>query len=218
VVVAAVVFIAMSVHQLVQARLARARSLDAAMANRLRRAFGVDALLGVLVIGLTAWMLQFTPSNVEAEPTTSSNQVIEPINDPRSGIRLDVILTPGKVGKNRLVVKVYEPEVDLRGLEVTFVPPPNDKIGAISQSIPLTGRGMAHMVKGDSITFPVAGTWTLEVSASTEQGSITKAGGSFDIRTRRGEILRPSSNATTTTSGPRRTTTTAESTETTESD
>ena len=67
-VVAVVVFIAMSVHQLVQARLSRARALDAPMANRLRRAFGVDAALGVVVVGLTAWMLQYPAPNVDADP------------------------------------------------------------------------------------------------------------------------------------------------------
>ena len=199
VVVAAVVFIAMSVHQVVQARLSHARSLDAAMANRLRRAFGVDALLGVIVIGLTAWMLEFPPPNVEADNGSVPNEVVETIKDERSGIDMEVILTPGRVGPNKLVVKVFEPEEDLRGLEVTFVPPANGKVGAITQAIPLNGRGMAYMVENDAINFAVAGAWTLEVSASTADGSITKAGGAFQIRRKNGQVVEPGNTGTTTT-------------------
>jgi copper transport protein len=183
-VVAAVVFIAMSVHQLVQARLSRARALDAPMANRLRRAFGVDAALGVVVVGLTAWMLQYPAPNVDADTVEDREGIVERIDDPASGIELEVIVTPGRVGNNQLIVKVYEPEADLRGLEVTFVPPENDRVGSIRQSIPLTGRGMASTTPDAPIPFRIAGTWRLEVSARTNEGAISQAGGAFTIERR----------------------------------
>ena len=64
--VAVMLFIAIKARQFVNERLARADEMTVPMADRLRRAFGTEAAIGILAVALSAWMLALTPPNVDA--------------------------------------------------------------------------------------------------------------------------------------------------------
>lgn len=197
--VAALLFIAVSVQQLVHARLGRARSLDESMAYRLRRAFGVDAAIGILVIALTGWMLAYPPDKIEAEATEPA-PVEERLTDPEANLDIVVSLDPGRVGPNELKVRVFQPQSDLENLDVTFVPPSGSDAAEISQTVapPLGGEGVAILAAGDSLPFPEAGIWTVRVNAITADGTVQGLTGSFTIDDAAGTAEPPSSDEPTT--------------------
>jgi len=77
IVVAVMVFVAMSANQFVNQRLSRANEMTVPMADRLRRAFGVQAAAGFIVLAMSAWMLSLTPrtsTSTRASPIRSSNR------------------------------------------------------------------------------------------------------------------------------------------------
>jgi methionine-rich copper-binding protein CopC len=180
--VAAMVFVTLTANQLVQARLTRASELSVPMANRLRRAFGTQAVLGVGVLALSGWLLGLEPGKLPAEDGPEF-AITEEIVDEDAGIDLVVQLDPGRVGVNRLRVEVREPETGLDGLQVTFIPPVGSNAGSVVQTIPLTGAGIADSgpPPAGGVPLDVAGAWTLQVSASTPTGSLTGAGSSFEV-------------------------------------
>ncbi|MET0145430.1 MAG: CopD family protein [Ilumatobacteraceae bacterium] len=189
VLVAAMLFVGLTARQVAQARLARAADLTPPTADRLRRAFGTEALIGVLVIGLSGWLLSFTPGKIPA--TDGVDYVIEEqFLDPASSIDVTVSLAPGRVGLNQLRVEVREPASDLTGLTVTFVPPEGSGARGVEQSIPLSGAGIA-VSPPDYLPLDVAGAWTMKVSATTLTGNLADATRSFDVRTADGETLTP---------------------------
>jgi hypothetical protein len=151
------------------------------MADRLRRAFGTQAVLGVGVLALSGWLLALEPGKLPAEDGPDF-AVTEEIVDEDAGIDLVVQLDPGRVGLNRLRVEVREPETGLDGLELTFIPPVGSNAGSVVQAIPLTGAGIADSGPAPGgVPLDVAGAWTLQVSASTPTGSLTGAGSSFEV-------------------------------------
>ncbi|CAN5843681.1 copper resistance protein CopC [soil metagenome] len=185
--VALALFVAVAVRQAVSMRLGRARELEAPSADRLRRAYGLDALMGLVVLGLTGWMLTYPPSNIDASGT-GDYEVVETVTDDESGVDISVSLRPGRVGSNELLVEVRQPADGLRGLEVTFVPPEGSTLPQISQAIPLTGRGIAVSARGDGIPLAESGSWRLQISASTSDGSLRGARNTFDVRERDGSL------------------------------
>lgn len=179
--VAAMLFVGMTARQVANAKLARASELSVRTADRMRRAFGTEAGIGLVVILVTGWMLSFTPGKVP-DGGGGNFAIHEEVFDEATGLDLDIYLEPGVVGQNRLVVQVNEPETGLSGLTVTFTPPTDAGAEAIgvTQPIPeLTGRDVAGTTEGSGIPLNVAGTWTMTVSAATSLG--TYPGGEFKI-------------------------------------
>ncbi len=185
--VAVALFVAVAARQAVLMRLGKARELEAPAAGRLRRAYGADALIGIVVLGLTGWMLTYPPSNIDAVDS-GEFPIVETVTDDESGVDISVSLRPGRVGSNELLVEVREPADGLRGLEVTFVPPEGSTLSQISQSIPLTGRGVAVSAQGDGIPLAEAGSWRLQISASTSAGALRGARNTFDVREADGDL------------------------------
>ena len=62
--VAAMVFVGMTARQIANARLNRASELNVRNADRLRRAFATEAGIGLLVIGLSGWLLALDPGKL----------------------------------------------------------------------------------------------------------------------------------------------------------
>jgi copper transport protein len=189
VVVAVMLFVGLTARQVAQSRLARAHDLSVPTADRLRRAFGTEAVIGVLVIGLSGWLLSFTPPKQPSGPS-ESYAVVEPFVDAASGIDMTVSLNPSRVGGNQLRVEVRKPAGDITGLTVTFVPPQGSNQGTIVQPIPLSKPGIAVSAP-DHLPFRVPGTWTMQVSATTPQGSMSGATAPFDVRTSSGQLVTP---------------------------
>jgi len=180
VVVALMLFIGMTTRQVAGHRLARATDLGPSSAGNLRRAFGTEALLGVVVLGLSAGLLSFTPAKAD-EARTTSFAVERRVVDPATSIELFVRLEPGTVGQNRLQVEVVSPSTGLAGLEVVLTPPAGAGGNEVIQAIPLTGAGTADSGVGGGVPLPVAGAWTLRVNATTGTGPLN-ASQTFDVR------------------------------------
>ena len=181
IVVAVMIFIAVSARQFVNQRLARADEMTVPMADRLRRAFGVEAAAGVIVLAMSAWLLSLTPANVSAGPNIAYAITME-VDAPEAELVVTVQLTNDRVGLSGLSVDVDEPDEGLSGLEVVFTAPANDTIGTITQPVPLTGAGVAVLPEGEQgLPLTVAGDWTMVVNAVTPTGVFTSSPQGFTI-------------------------------------
>jgi copper transport protein len=179
--VAVMIFVAVSARQFVNQRLARANEMTVPMADRLRRAFGVEAAAGVVVLAMSAWLLALTPSNVSAGPDIDYAITLE-VDAPEAELAVTVRLTRDRVGLSGMSVEVDEPDDGLSGLEVVFTAPANDTIGTITQPVPLTGAGVAVLLEGDQgLPLTVAGDWTMTVTAVTPTGVFTSPSQGFTI-------------------------------------
>ncbi len=179
--VAGMIFVAVSARQFVNQRLARANEMTVPMADRLRRAFGVEAAAGILVLAMSAWLLSLTPSNVSAGPDIDYAITLE-VEAPEAELAVTVQLTRDRVGLSGLSVAVDEPDEGLSGLEVVLTAPTNDTIGTITQPVPLTGAGVAVLLEGDQgLPLTVAGDWTMTVNAVTPTGVFTSPPQGFTI-------------------------------------
>ena len=179
--VAGMIFVAVSARQFVNQRLARANEMTVPMADRLRRAFGVEAAVGVIVLALSAWLLSLPPSNVSTAPAIDYAISIT-VEAPEADLDVTVRLTDNRVGLAGMAVEVDAPDENLSGLEVVLTAPPNDTIGTITQPVPLMGAGVAVLPKGpQGLPLTVAGDWTLVVNAVTPTGAFTSPPQGFTI-------------------------------------
>jgi copper transport protein len=192
VVVAVMVFVAMSANQFVGQRLARANEMSVPMADRLRRAFGVEAVAGFVVLGMSAWLLSLTPSNVDTSPSISYaiEREVEVAEVDQDVIVLDVIvkITRDTVGLAGLSIEVDAPDSGLSGLEVVLTAPPNETIGTITQPVPLTEPGVAVLLQADGVPLTVPGDWALTVNAVVNGGVINTDPQGFIIRNADGTV------------------------------
>ncbi len=186
--VAIMLFVGLTARQVAQQRLARSPDLSPPTADRLRRAFGTEAAIGVVVIGLSGWMMSFTPPKSPVNDVAEF-AVEEPFVDTQSGIDLVVQVTPARVGGNQLRVRVNAPASDLANLVVQFIPPADSGQGSVVQPIPLTGEGVA-ISEPDDLPLSVAGLWTMQVSATTPTGTMTSSQ-TFNVATADGEQVTP---------------------------
>ncbi|MEM1334059.1 MAG: CopD family protein, partial [Actinomycetota bacterium] len=175
VVIAAGVFLAISARQVVGQRLARAQELGVREADRLRRAFGAEAGIGILIIATSSWVLAFTPPWIDDSPRIPYE--VETRIDVEVGGQeaLDVIirLTDDQVGLIGMEVDVRGPDEGLSNLRVVFTAPPNGlNVGQIVQPVPLTGPGVAVRLEANGLPFAVAGDWTLQITATTSLGPV----------------------------------------------
>ena len=179
--VAAMIFVAVSARQFVNQRLARANEMTVPMADRLRRAFGVEAAIGVIVLAMSSWLLALTPANVPAGPDIDYAIAVT-VDAPEADLDVTVRLTRDRVGLSGMAVEVDAPDDGLSGLEVVLTAPANDTIGTITQPVPLTGTGVAVLLEGDKgLPLTVAGDWTLVVNAVTPTGVFTSPPQGFTI-------------------------------------
>jgi putative copper export protein/methionine-rich copper-binding protein CopC len=173
--VAAMVFVGLATRQFVATRLRKAESMTGPMASRLRRATGMEAAGGLVVLLLTAWMLTFTPTKL-----VDTGDGIEYAYDQGrfvledAGADLTVFLTGG-VGPNGVRVEVDTPETGLGQVQITFVPPASSFAATTVLTMPaeLTGTGAAVLPVEEGIPLDVTGVWTLRVSVTTSTGSQT---------------------------------------------
>jgi len=181
VVVAVMIFVAVSARQFVNQRLARANEMTVPMADRLRRAFGVEAAAGVLVLAMSSWLLSLNPSNVPTGPEIDYAIAVE-VDAPEADLDVTVRLTSDRVGLAGMEVEVDAPDEGLSGLEVILTAPANDTIGTITQPVPLMGAGVAVLLEGEQgLPLTVAGDWTLVVTAVTPSGAFTSSPQGFTI-------------------------------------
>jgi copper transport protein len=179
--VAVMIAIALAVRQQVGMRLARAQELSAAMADRFRRAFGAEATVGVVVLAFSGWLLALTPPT--ADPLAGERYALTvPFDDDATQFSGSVSIGPSRVGRNGFKLEIDSPPSGLSNVMLRFKPPAGAPVGAhfwIDQPIPeLTGAGTAWLDDAKGIPLPVAGTWTVEIVATTPTG-LSVRGGTF---------------------------------------
>jgi copper transport protein len=190
VLVAVMLFVGLTARQVAQARLGRAHDLSTITADRLRRAFATEAVIGLVVLGLSGWLLSFTPPK-QPESGGVDYAIVEPFVDPTTGLDLTVSVNRSRVGLNQLRVDLRGPTTgDVTGLIVRFVPPTGSNGQVIEQPIPLTRPGIAVSAP-EYLPLSIAGAWTMQVSATTPTGSITDASASFNVLTADGKVTTP---------------------------
>jgi copper transport protein len=187
-VVAFMVFVAMSARQYVNSKLPRANEMTIPTADRLRRAFGAEAAAGLVVLALSAWLVSLTPPNIDS--TDSVSYAIElQVESSDADLDVTVKFTNDVVGLSGMWVEVDAPDSDLSGLEIVMTAPSNDTIGAIVQPVPLTGPGVGVVPEGEQgIPLTVAGDWTLTVNAVTANGVFNSDPQIFTIRNTDGSV------------------------------
>jgi putative copper export protein len=159
--VGVMVFLGVAARQFIKERVARVDAMTGQLALRLRRAIGVEALCGVVVLALTAWMMSLTPPKVEAsaEDTKGLNASVQIAND-----TADVTVKfSAVVGPNAVRVEVDKPETGVSGLAVDFSPPADTTVPGVILSVPLTTAGVAVLPVEQGIPIGSPGVWTVTV-------------------------------------------------------
>ncbi|HSM65585.1 MAG TPA: CopD family protein [Ilumatobacteraceae bacterium] len=187
VVVAFMVFVGLSARQFVTAKLARADELTIPTADRLRRAFGVEAAAGLVVLALSAWLVSLAPPNISTAETVDFAIELR-VESAEADLDVTVGFTNDTVGLSGMWVEVDAPESDLSGLEIVLTAPPNDTVGTITQPVPLSGPGIGVVPPEAGIPFEVAGDWTLTVNAVTANGVFNSDPQLFTIRNPDGSV------------------------------
>lgn len=178
VVVAALIFVAVTVRQMVAARLRRADEMSAPAADRFRRSYSAEAGIGVVVLALSGWLLALSPAQIDDRVTYA---VERQFTDETTGLDVTVSLTPSAVGLNGLRVEVESPQEGITNLVVAFVPPGDSGAPGIEQAIPLTGAGTSVLDPEFGLPFEVGGTWTMSLTGTTEAGTISDATRPFPV-------------------------------------
>ena len=170
VVVAAMAWISLMFKNFTVTRLSKETELTSKMAWRLRRAVSTELLVGILVLGLTSWMVPMQPTQARAsgaQPTVPYAFRQDLKND-----RFHVIisLTPSTTGVNAMRIELLEPS-RINNFVVKLIP---SEIGyaGIAINVPLKRRGAAIVMGDGSFTLPVAGVWSIEVSGATTTGEL----------------------------------------------
>jgi copper transport protein len=170
--VGAMVFVGLATRQFVNAQLRRVDSLSAPLANRLRRATGIEAVAGVVVLAITSWLLSFTPPNlVEAAPVGQYGYSAPMVAD---DLDVTVRLT-GVVGRNGVRIEVASPDTGLSNFTVTFIPPAETTAPTVLLTVPaeLAGAGVGVLDVAEGVPLEAPGVWTLAIKATTPTGEKT---------------------------------------------
>lgn len=139
------------------------RAADASALGTLRRVVMVEVVLGVVVLGLTALLVNLPPARVEAGV---SGPFIDDVALGESN--LNVVIDPNEVGQNIVHLTATTPSgtpSEIKSMKVRFSMPAED-IGPITSD----GRELApghFVVEGRQLSVP--GEWVLEIEARIDK-------------------------------------------------
>jgi copper transport protein len=173
--VALMVVIGFASRQFVHDRMQRAETMSAAMSTRLRRAVGLEAAVGVLVLVLSSWLLALTPAHSGAGSSTTTNRDLgtaQLIRNTDNNVEVRVAFTQ-VVGPNAVRVDVLKvPLQGFTGLDVVFTPPPDSGVAGVVLNVPLNCACSAELPRESGVPLEAAGTWTITVRINgIEMGS-----------------------------------------------
>ena len=175
VLVAAMLFVGLTARQVVQARLARAGDLAPPMADRLRRAFGTEAVIGVLVIGLSGWLLGLHAGQAARQ---RRRRLRARGGLRRRGLRDRPDGGPGpRPGRRQPAARRGARAGERPHRPGGVVHPARDgsNEATIVQTIPLTGAGIADSGEDGGVPLSIPGAWRMQVNATTPHGPFTSA-------------------------------------------
>jgi copper transport protein len=170
--VGAMVFLGVAARQFIKERVARVDAMTGQLAIRLRRAVGIEAVCGIVVLTLTAWMLSLAPPKVAAttDNTRGLAATLHITNDSADvTVRFSAV-----IGPNAVRVEVDQPETGIAGLAIDFSPPAGATAPAVILDVPLTTAGVAVLPVEQGIPISSPGVWTVTVRfGATPIGSKT---------------------------------------------
>ena len=174
--VIAMVFVGVATRQFVRARLSRAESMEAPIAAKLRRAVGMEALIGAVVLAITAILLSTQPANLVAKARSSDTFAYQwRITDAAGTNDVKLSLDPAKVGRNELFLEVTQPVSGIDQIVIDFSPPrgtPSDSVRMVINN--MHGQGVAHLDRSIGIPLGVPGAWTVTINIRTASGVFAK--------------------------------------------
>lgn len=162
--VSVMVFVGVAARQFITQRVSRSDVMTAPLATRLRRALGIEALIGIVVLVLTSWLLALSPPGLAA--SNESNLQLQPAHTfQNAAMNTDVrVAFSERFGANDVRIEVITPTTGLGALTVEFLPPVGSIApGMLISPIPLTGAGVAELEQSDGFTLNAVGTWTVIV-------------------------------------------------------
>ena len=177
--VAAMAYIGTINRHTVAARLSRLDHLPARAAARLKRAVGSEVLVGVVVLGLSAWMMGSIPAGFTPESETNSVKPVQTVPMTATGVTVSVGVGPLEVGLNSITIDVDEPAVGLVEMTVQLDPAAGDAASIIIPVTPtLTGRGTLVV---DEVPLGAPGQWLIAITSSSTDGELPRLTGSFSV-------------------------------------
>jgi copper transport protein len=158
------VFVGWAAQQFINTRVARAEMMTAPIANRLRRALGIEVVVGIVVLAITSWLVSLTPPGLVGGGGPKLD-IRTQHQFKNAGLNIDVsVAFSEKVGLNDVRIEVASPQSGLSGLAVEFDPPQTTSAnGMVIDHIPLTGKGVAVLSKNTGFSLGASGTWTVVV-------------------------------------------------------
>jgi copper transport protein len=159
--VGAMVFLGVAARQFIKDRVARVDAMTGQLAIRLRRAVGIEAVCGIVVLTLTAWMLSLAPPKVAAtSDSTRGLATTLHITDDTADVTVQFSAV---VGPNAVRVEVDKPTTGIAGLAIDFGPPAGASVAAVTLNVPLTAAGVAVLPVEQGIPIGSPGVWTVTV-------------------------------------------------------
>jgi hypothetical protein len=172
--VIAMVFVGVATRQWAHVHLARADVMTAPTAGRLRRAVGMEAAIGVVVLAITAWMMSTQPANLEPEARSSTNFASQLVfADAEGKLDVKVSVNPSRVGLNEVLIEVTKPESNINSITVTFEPPTGTS-GGVPVRMTVTnvpGVGGAYLPISEGIPLNLPGAWNVTLELVGADGS-----------------------------------------------
>jgi copper transport protein len=123
-----------------------------------RRSVLLEAVIGVVVVGLAAGLVAQPPRPAAADAVFSSTLAA-------GGVIADITVTPGRVGSNEIHLVLTPPGGNLQPVESVQVRMSNDAAGIPNTPATVTNESTNHYTL--TVTLPEAGTWQLEVIVET---------------------------------------------------
>ncbi|HEX2785108.1 MAG TPA: CopD family protein [Ilumatobacteraceae bacterium] len=165
--VGAMVFLGVAARQFIKERVARVDAMTGQLAVRLRRAVGIEAVCGVIVLALTAWMLSLAPPKVAAtSDTTKGLAATLHITSDAADV---TVRFSAVIGPNAVQVEVVKPKTGVAGLAVDFTPPAGATVAGVTLNVPLTAAGVAMLPVEQGLPLGSPGVWTVSVRFGDEQ-------------------------------------------------
>ncbi len=159
--VGVMVFLAVAAQQFIKERVARVDAMTGQLAVRLRRAVGIEAVCGIVVLALTAWMLSLTPPKV-VEATSNTDGLAASLHITNDAADVTVKFS-AVVGPNAVRVEVVQPKTGIANLAVEFTPPVGASVPGVILSVPLTAAGAAFLPIEQGLPLGSPGVWTVTV-------------------------------------------------------
>ena len=165
--VGAMVFLGVAARQFIKERVARVDAMTGQLAVRLRRAVGIEAMCGVVVLALTAWMLSLSPPKVAATSDTTKGLAAKlHITSDAADV---TVRFSAVIGPNAVQVEVDKPKSGIAGLAVDFTPPASATVAGVTLNVPLTAAGVAMLPIEQGLPLGSPGVWTVSVRFGDEQ-------------------------------------------------